>query len=103
MQKTLLALATITGLLFAYVDARPNWDDTAVLAFAILLTCGVIALMGYKRPWLVALVVGGWIPLYGILVSHNYGSIIALGFAFAGAYAGWAVHAVMRGIYTDQA
>ena len=40
------------------------------------------------RPWATALLVGVWIPLFGILAGANYGSLLALAFAFAGAYAG---------------
>lgn len=90
MQKILLAVAVVSGLFIAYVDSRPSWDDTGITVGVILLTCGIIALAGYQRPWLLALAVGGWIPLYGILVTHNFGSIIALIIAFIGAYAGWA-------------
>jgi hypothetical protein len=89
MQKLLLAIAVLGGLSFAYVDSRPTWDDTGILAGAILLTCGLLALIGFQRPWLLALVVGVWIPLYGIFISHNYGSILALIIAFIGAYGGW--------------
>jgi len=89
MQKILLAIAVISGLFFAYVDSRPTWDDTGILAGAILLTCGLIALIGFQPPWLLALAVGAWIPLRGILVTHNYGSILALIIAFVGAYGGW--------------
>ncbi len=89
MQKILIAIAIIVGLFFNYVDSRPTWDDTGVLAGAILLTCGLIALIGFQRPWLLGLAVGAWIPLRGILVTHNYGSILALIIAFIGAYGGW--------------
>jgi hypothetical protein len=93
MQKILLGIAAIAGLFSLYVDTRPNWDDTGILAFGILVVCGVLALFGFQRPWLLALVVGLWIPLHGILVTHNYGSVIALIIAFIGAYAGWAFRA----------
>jgi len=96
MQKILLAVALITGLFITYVDSQPSWDDTGITAGAILLTCGLIALIGYRRPWLLALVVGGWIPLRGILVTQNYGSILALIIAFVGAYAGWAFRLGIR-------
>jgi hypothetical protein len=96
MQKILLAIAIAAGLFFAYVDSLPSWDDTGVLAGAILLTCGLIALIGIQRPWLLALAVGAWIPLRGILITHNYGSILALIIAFVGAYAGWAFRLGMR-------
>jgi hypothetical protein len=91
MQKILLAAAVISGLFITYVDSRPTWDDTGITAGAILFVCGIIALLGYQRPWLLALAVGVWIPLYGILVTHNFGSIIALIIAFIGTYAGWGV------------
>jgi hypothetical protein len=38
------------------------------------------------------------IPLYGILVTHNYGSILGLIIAFVGAYAGWGVHLAIQKI-----
>jgi hypothetical protein len=99
MQKILLAVAIIAGLFFAYLDSRPTWDDTGILAGAILLTCGLIALIGIQRPWLLAMAVGAWIPLRGILVTHNYGSILALIIAFVGAYAGWAFRLGIRNTF----
>jgi hypothetical protein len=98
-QKILLAIAVISGLFITYVDSRPTWDDTGITAGVILLVCGLIALLGYQRPWLLALAVGAWIPLYGLLVTHNYGSILALIIAFIGAYAGWAFRLGIRKVY----
>ena len=52
---------------------------------------GVTALLGAAMPeraWLWALAVGAWIPLLGITVHHNAGTLLALVIAFAGAYAG---------------
>jgi hypothetical protein len=89
LQSMLLVIAVVAGLFFAYVDSRPTWDDTGILAGAILLTCGLISLLGFRRPWLLALAVGAWIPLLGILITHNSGSILALVIAFVGAYGGW--------------
>jgi hypothetical protein len=96
MQNILLSIAVLAGLFFAYVDSRPTWDDTGILAGAILLTCGLIALVGYRRPWLLALMVGAWIPLRGIFITHNYFSLLALLIAFIGAYGGWAVRLGIR-------
>jgi len=95
MQKILTGIAAIAGLFSLYVDTRPNWDDTGVLAMGILCVCGLLALIGFQRPWLLALVVGVWIPLHGVLIIHNYGSLIALIIAFIGAYAGWLCHTVI--------
>ena len=91
MQKILLAIAVIAGLFYAYVDSRPTWDDTAITVGVILLTCGILALIGFQRPWLLALAVGLWLPLYEIFTTHTYASIMALVVAFIGAYGGWAV------------
>jgi hypothetical protein len=91
MQNLLLAAAVFAGLFAAYVDSRPTWDDTGILAFGILIVSGLITLLGYRSPWVIALAVGIWIPLHDILVTQNYGSILALVFAFVGAYGGWLV------------
>lgn len=87
-QTVILVIGLVAGLFIAYVDALPTWDDTGISAGVVLLTTGLLALLGHRRPWLLALAVSGWIPLHGVLVSHNLGSLLALAFAFAGATAG---------------
>jgi hypothetical protein len=87
-QKVLLAIAVVAGLFIGFVDSRPGWDDTGISVGLILLTTGLLALLGYRRTWLLAVVVGAWIPFYGTLVTHNGASIAALVIALAGAYAG---------------
>ncbi len=96
MQNLLLAAALLAGLFSAYVDSRPGWDDTGILAFGILIISGLITLLGARRPWLIALAVGIWIPLYWIFTTQNYGSLLALAFAFAGAYGGWLVRTIFQ-------
>jgi hypothetical protein len=88
MFKVLLPVAICLGLLIAYGDSRPNWDDTGITALALVLSCGVLGVLGPERPWLWALAIGAWIPAYGIASSSNFGSLLALVFAFVGAYAG---------------
>lgn len=99
MQKILLSFAVCSGLFMAYIDSRPTWDDTGITAGAILLVCGMVALLGYRRPWLLALAVGIWIPLYGYFVARNYGSILALLIAFIGAYTGWAFRTILERVF----
>jgi hypothetical protein len=41
MTRALLPLALGFGLLIAYVDSRPNWDDTGVTALALLAGSGL--------------------------------------------------------------
>ena len=100
MQKIVLAVALSVGGLIAYVDSRPTWDDTGVTALAILVVCGLLGLLAPKRPWLWALAVGLWIPLLGIAVTHNYGSLLALLIAFAGAYAGTVIRKAVAPVRT---
>ena len=94
MQRTLFVIALCLGLAIAYVDSRPNWDDTGITAGAILLSCGLLGAIAPKVPWLWALAVGLWIPLFGIVRAQNYGTLLALAVAFAGAYAGMALRRV---------
>jgi hypothetical protein len=96
MQHILLAVAVLAGLFSAYVDSRPTWDDTGVLAFGILLVCGLLTVLGHRRPWLIALAVGIWIPLNAIFFTHVYAAVVALAFAFVGAYGGWLVNLGIR-------
>jgi hypothetical protein len=90
MQKILLPAALVIGLLIAYVDSRPNWDDTGITALAIFACCAVCGALEPKRSWLWALAIGMWIPVLAIITSRNYGSLLALVFSFAGAYMGMA-------------
>jgi hypothetical protein len=81
-------LAVACGLLIAWVDSRPAWDDTGVTVGTLLLAAAFFAALRPRRPWLWALAVGGWIPVLGIIQSHNYGSLIAPAVALFGAYLG---------------
>jgi hypothetical protein len=91
VSKALVVAALALGLLIAYVDARPNWDDTGVTALALVASCGLWGFLGPGRPWMWALAAGVWTPVLGIALANNYGSLLALPVAFAGAYAGMAL------------
>jgi hypothetical protein len=103
MQKLLLALAILSGLFIAYFDSRPTWDDTGITVGAILLSSGLLTLLGHRRPWLIALAIGSWTPLYETYASHNFSlpgiilfPLIVLLISFIGAYAGWAARLGIR-------
>lgn len=96
MGKALLLLAVSFGVLLVYAESRPGWDDTGVMALALFAGCGLLGFLGPNRPWLWALAAGVWIPLVGIAGSRNYGSLLALLFAFGGAYAGMAIRQARR-------
>jgi hypothetical protein len=96
MQSILLAVAVLAGLFSAWVDARPNWDDTGILVGGLLLVSGLLTLLGGRRPWLIALAVGIWIPLHDIYLSHDLRMLVVLLIPLVGAYAGWAVRLGVR-------
>lgn len=98
LQKALLITAVLFGLFIVYVDSRPTWDDTGITAGALLLSSGLLTLLGYRRPWLIALAVGLWIPLRAIVLTpgHDFRMLIVLIFPLVGAYAGWAVRLGIR-------
>ena len=96
MQNILLTVAVIAGLFSAYIDSLPTWDDTGILAGSLLLVSGLLTLLGQRRPWLIALAVGLWIPLHDIYLSHDLRMLLVLLFPFVGAYAGWAVRLGIR-------
>jgi len=87
MQRIVLLAGLTVGITLGYIDSRPFWDDTGVTAVAILVCSLVLGALTPQRPWATALIVGVWVPLFGILTRANYGSLLALAFAFAGAYA----------------
>jgi hypothetical protein len=61
--------------------------DTGVIAALIF---GMTVLLGFnslQQQWIWALLVGVWIPVYGLLVTHNNTYFLALIIAFIGAYA----------------
>jgi hypothetical protein len=96
MQSILLAVAVLAGLFSAWVDSRPNWDDTGILVVGLLLVSGLLTLLGGSRPWLIALAVGIWIPLHAIYLSHDLRMLVVLLIPFIGAYTGWAVRLGVR-------
>ena len=84
----LLPLALALGAGMAWIDSRPTWDDTGISAVAIFAVSGALALCEPTRPWLWALVIGGWFPAIEITTSGNWGALMALAFSCMGAFAG---------------
>jgi hypothetical protein len=95
-QKLLLAVTAVVGIVIAYVDTRPTWDDTGITVFAMLIAGGVIGLFINMHPWLFALALGIWLPLYYLLFKHNWTMLILLVIPLAGVYAGWGLRFLIR-------
>ena len=101
MQALLLTAGLVAGLALAYVDSLPKWDDTGLLVGALLLVSALLTLLGQRRPWLLALAVGLWIPLHNMYISHDPRMLLVLVFPLGGAYAGWAARAaISRSFHT---
>jgi len=96
MQNLLLGIAVLTGLFSLYVDTRPTWDDTGILVSGLMLVSGLLTLLGHRRPWLIALAVGIWIPVYEIFKSHDFMMLVILLIPLIGAYSGWLVRLGIR-------
>ena len=94
LHRCLFAAAIASGLAIAYVDSRPTWDDTGVTAAAMVLVAGSLGLLGARRPWAWALLVGIWIPAWAIARTpavSMLAMLLVLLFPLAGAYAGMVV------------
>ena len=92
----LLALAVCCSVAIAYVDSRPTWDDTGITAAAVVGVCGLLGFVAPRRAWIWALVVGGGIPIAAVLAGHGLASLLAVGVAFVGAYAGVGTRVAIR-------
>ena len=88
MTAGLAVLAVIAGLAIAWMDSRPTWDDTGVTAGLIFLSAALFGALRPDRPWIWTLAVGVGVPLFGIVLHRNAGSLLALAPALIGAYAG---------------
>lgn len=83
-----IILSAAVGLLISWIDNRPNWDDTGILAGMIFIASAFLGYIYPKRAWVWALTLSAWIPLYGIASSQNYETLLALLPGFLGAYLG---------------
>lgn len=97
MRTSLLAIiAAAIGIAIAVIDASPTWDDTGITAGALLITAFIVSALAGRRPWLWALLIGVWVPATAIVKGGDPAVLLALAFAVAGAYAGYAVSGLWR-------
>jgi hypothetical protein len=88
--------AVVIGLTVGYVDSQPTWDDTGITVALLLLTSGMVAGISGRRPWLWALVVGAWVPLFELTGTAGVASLAALAVAAVGAFGGYAAVRVVE-------
>jgi hypothetical protein len=84
-------LSVVLGLAIAWVDSSPNWDDTGISVFLVLAAAFLCGFLAAKKPWLIALLVSSWIPLFSIFSTQNFGAFLAFIPGFIGAYAGYLI------------
>ena len=87
-------IAIVLGIVIAWIDSSPNWDDTGISVFMVLVAGFLCGYLAGQKPWLIALLVSIWIPLLSIITTPNYGAFLALIPGVLGAYAG---HLVRKG------
>lgn len=86
-----LILSVLTGLFLLWMDSGPGWDDTGITTGLIVITSALFGFLQPERPWIWALTVSIWIPLYAVFVAGDYMIFLVTLFGFAGAYLGAAV------------
>ena len=81
-------LAFAAGCAIAWMDTRPNWDDTGITVGALILVSGIVSLAGL-RWWITAILVAGplllaemWSPGWGFMLAPVFSILGALGGAF---------------------
>jgi hypothetical protein len=84
----MLFLSVAAGVFIAWVDSRPKWDDAGITAGVLFLAAALLGVIRPSRAPVWALAVGLWVPLFGIVLHRNFGSLLALAVAFFGAFAG---------------
>jgi len=104
LHSVLLGVALGLGLAIAWIDSRPHWDDAGITAGMLLLSSGMLGLMGPRRPWLWGLGIGAWVPMWMpariFVQTHTvmFDPLLAcfsLGVCIAGAHAGMALRKLM--------
>ncbi len=89
-------IAVAIGLFIAFVDSRPGWDDTFVTVLTVFAAAFTLAAIAGRRPWLIALAVGLWTPLWEVPMSGNTGALAALVIASVAAFLGWGARKLLR-------
>jgi len=94
MQKSVyltVLISAFLGIAIAWIDTSPGWDDTMVSVFLIFGAATFCGFMAKEKPWLIALSVSLWIPIFNLITTQNFESFMALVPGFLGAFAGWLI------------
>jgi hypothetical protein len=78
--------ALLAGVVIAWIDSRPTWDDAGISAGLVLLTTGLFTVLGVP-PLAAMLLVSGPLVLVALLAG-NAAALLALLVAAVGAAGG---------------
>ncbi len=92
----LMPIATVMGLGIAWLDSRPGYDATGMTVVLLLLGALAVAAASGRRPWLWAVQVGVWVPLFEIGGPSGAASLAALVITGIGATIGYLVARAVR-------
>ena len=84
----IIAAELFAGVFLAWMDTSPHWDDTGITIGLLLALSALGGFLAHRKAWLIAIAIGFWIPIFNVIMAHNYGAIMALAIAFIGAYSG---------------
>ncbi|HLX33935.1 MAG TPA: hypothetical protein VKR30_01685 [Candidatus Limnocylindrales bacterium] len=82
-------LAAVAGIGIGLMDAAPRFDDTGMTVGALVLASGVAAALAGRRPWLIAGLVGAWVPILEVAQGGGSAPLAALLFSSVGAGVGY--------------
>ncbi len=91
-----LAVALLVGLALGWIDSRPGFDATGITVVALLAGSAAISAWSPRHAWRWALALGGFVPLFELSQGGSPASLVALGFAGAGALVGAALGRSVR-------
>lgn len=93
--RLLTPIATFMGLGIAVLDSQPGYDATGLTVGLLLLGAMAVAAASGRRPWLWAVQVGVWVPLFEIGGPTGAASLAALVVTIIGAAIGYVIARVV--------
>jgi hypothetical protein len=86
--RLVFSIALVTGILLGKMDTLPHWDDTGITAFLVVISTFIFGWLMPSRSWLWAILTGGCIVFFNLMMKNNLAVLMVFFFSFGGAYAG---------------
>ncbi len=85
------------GMIIAWIDSQPNWDDTGITAGMLFIVAGIAGYFHPKRFWFWAVLCGIWIPLVAILRRGDVLMLLVLLIPMGGSFSGTLIRRIIKG------